>query len=227
MPHPTQPLDRRDRPAYPLTEAAHHVRITHTTLRSWVIGRSYTNGRGFFQPLIRPADREKLVLSFNNLVEAHVLRSLRTEHGVSIKDVRTALSYAERELGIDRLLLREELRTTAGELFLERYGQLVNLSRSGQLAMKKLLDVYLARVDWQQSFPVRLHPFVSGEITDRRTVAIDPAIAFGRPILVRASIGTEAIAERIDAGESVDDVAADYDVSREEIEEAVVYERAA
>jgi uncharacterized protein (DUF433 family) len=33
--------------------------------------------------------------------------------------------------------------------------------------------------------------------------------------------------DRIDAGESIADVAADYDLEREEIEEAVVYARAA
>lgn len=225
----SRPNDRRDLPAYPLTEAARYVRLAPATLRSWVVGRPYDTraGKGFFRPLIRPADKGALVLSFNNLIEAHVLRALRTEHGVSIKDVRSALSFAEKELQIEQLLLREELRTSAGELFLDRYGELVNLSRSGQLAIRKLLDVFLSRVDWETSFPIRLYPFVSGEITSHRPVVIDPAVAFGRPILVRASIGTATIAERIDAGESVQDVAADYDLTPEEIEEAVLYERAA
>ena len=80
------------------------------------------------------------MLSFWNLIEAHVLRALRTEHGVSVKDVRKALQYAERELRIDRLLLRRELCSHAGQLFLDRYGELISLSTSGQLAMKRLLD---------------------------------------------------------------------------------------
>lgn len=224
-----QDVDRRDSPAYPLTEAARYARLAPATLRSWVVGRAYPkrDGKGFFQPLIHPADPTRQILSFNNLVEAHVLRALRTEHGVSIQAVRSALKYAEKEFRIGRLLLREELRTTAGELFLERYGELVSLSRSGQLAMRKLLEAYLARVEWEKSFPVRLYPFLSGEIVDPRPVAIDPAIAFGRPILVRTSIATSTIAERIDVGESVADVAADYDLTHEEVEEAVLYERAA
>jgi uncharacterized protein (DUF433 family) len=124
-------------------------------------------------------------------------------------------------------LLRPELRASAGDLFLERYGELVNLSKSGQLAMKKVLETYLRRVEWNNNFPIRLYPFVSRDVSDRRRVVIDPEIAFGRPIVAGKSISTAAIVERIDAGESIDDIALDYDISRDDIEEAVLYERAA
>jgi uncharacterized protein (DUF433 family) len=40
-------------------------------------------------------------------------------------------------------------------------------------------------------------------------------------------VSTSAIAARIDAGESVDDIAADYDLGLPEIEQAILYERAA
>ena len=56
---------------------------------------------------------------------------------------------------------------------------------------------------------------------------IDPRIAFGRPIVARKGSSTSAIAERIDAGESLDDIAADYDLGQFEIEQAVLYERVA
>jgi uncharacterized protein (DUF433 family) len=162
------------------------------------------------------------------LIEAHVLRALRTDHGVSVKDVRTALRYAQGELGIQRLLLRRELCSEGGELFLERYGQLISLSASGQIAMKRVLDEHLKRVDWDEwQFPIRLYPFLTAETTAaEKPIAIDPKIAFGRPILRSRGVTTEAIAERIDAGESIDDLAADYDLDLEKIEQAAVYERA-
>ncbi|HEX4077795.1 MAG TPA: hypothetical protein VHX61_02830 [Rhizomicrobium sp.] len=40
-------------------------------------------------------------------------------------------------------------------------------------------------------------------------------------------ISTSAIAGRIDAGESLDDVAADYELGRSEIGQVIVYGRAA
>lgn len=226
-----QEADLRDQPAYGLAEAARYLKLPSATLRSWVAGRSYprAEGQGRFAPLIHPPAREPTQLSFWNLIEAHVLRALRTEHGVSIKDVRDALRFAERSLKVSRLLLRKELRTEAGVLFLDRYGELINLSASGQLAMRQLLGRHLKRVEWDEwQFPVRLYPFVSedGSAGDR-PIAIDPKLAFGRPIVIRAGVSTAAIAERIDARESVEDVAADYGLTVPEIDQAVVFERAA
>jgi uncharacterized protein (DUF433 family) len=224
-------IDGRDAPAYTVAEAAHYLRLPAATLRSWALGRHYptVEGGARFLPLIRPASPNPPLLSFWNLIEAHVLRSLRTEHGVSVPALRSALGYAERELGIERLLLRPELRTNAGSVFLEKYGALIELSASGQLAMRCLLQEHLKRIAWDSSkFPVQLYPFLpAGEAEKGRPIVIDARLAFGRPVLASKSISTRAIADRIDAGEPVADVAEEYGLSASDIEQAAVYERAA
>jgi uncharacterized protein (DUF433 family) len=179
--------------------------------------------------LIKPACNEPPVLSFWNLVEAHVLRALRTEHGIPIKEVRQAIEYAERKLSIERLLLSPELRSAAGRLFLDRYGELIALQPAGQLALRQVFEAYLKRVEWDGAkFPVRLHPFVAPDLqTDSMPIAIDANVSFGRPTISRAGVSTAAIAGRIDAGEEVRAVADDYGLTIEEIQHAVVYERAA
>jgi uncharacterized protein (DUF433 family) len=221
----------RNQPAYTLAEAARYLKVPAPTLRSWVAGRPYpkSEGVGRFQPLIHPPQKQPPMLSFWNLIEAHVLRSLRTDHGVSIKALRRALSFAERTLNIQRLLLRKELRTNAGKVFLDRYGELIDLSASGQLAMRQLLEEHLKRVEWDEwQFPIRLYPFLSAEGTyAEKPIAIDPKIAFGRPVVIRGGVSTAAIAERIDVGETVEELAADYALSASEIEQAVLFERAA
>jgi uncharacterized protein (DUF433 family) len=222
--------DSRESPAYPLGEAARYVKVPPATLRAWTVGRPYATSTGArrFPPLIRPAGTQPTVLSFHNLIEAHVLRALRTEHGVSIKAVRQALDLAERQLGIQRLFLRPELRSTAGQLFLDRYGELTNLSASGQLAMRHVLHAHLLRVSWDGSHsPIRLHPFVTGEGSTTMPIAIDPRIAFGRPVLATTGVSTAAIVDRIDAGETPEDVARDYDLTQADVEQEVLYERAA
>jgi len=224
-------IDLRNQPAYAPAEAARYLKLPVATLRSWVAGRPYptAEGLGRFQPLIHPARKQPPTLSFWNLIEAHVLRSLRTDHGVSIRAVRQALSYAEQSLKVQRLLLRKELRTDAGKVFLDRYGELIDLSASGQLAMRQLLEEHLKRIEWDEwQFPVRLYPFLSVESTSAaKPIAIDPKIAFGRPVVIRVGVSTAAIADRIDAKETVEDLAADYGVSTTEIEQAVLFERAA
>ncbi len=140
-----------------------------------------------------------------------------------------ALAYAEKTLSVRRLLLSQELRTHGGMVLLDRYGQLIDLSASGQIAMCKMFEAHLERVEWDEwHFPVRLYPFTSSHAPEgRRPIAIDPNITVGRPVVVRMGISTHAIAQRIHAGESVADLALDYDLTPPEVEEAVLYERAA
>lgn len=223
--------DVRHQPAYPPAEAARYLKLPRATLRAWVAGRDYpvADGQSRFEALIRPAQDKPLLLSFYNLIEAHVLRALRTEHGVSIKALRDSIAYAERTLKVDRLLLREDLRThRGGRVLLDHYGDLIELSASGQIAIRKALEDHLARVEWDEwKFPVRLYPYPTTAVDGGRPIAIDANVAFGRPVLVARGVSTHVIAERLDAGESVAELAADYDLTPSDIEQAALYERAA
>lgn len=220
--------DIRNQPAYTVAEAARYLKVAPATLRSWLrcgaaIGSTAT-------PLIQPASKPPPMLSFWNLIEAHVLRALRVEHGVSMDALRKAIRYAEKSEGIPRLLLSSELRTDAGKLLLERYGKLIELSASGQIAMRHMFNEHLERVEWDEwKFPVRLFPFASSTsaISNDRSVAIDSQLAFGRPVIVSRSISTSAIVRRIDAGETPKELAEDYELTEAEVESAVLYEQAA
>jgi len=217
--------DSRELPAYTLSEAAHYLRIPRSTLRAWAAGQTYrTNGfTRSFKPIIALPDRHVLLLSFINLVEAHVLDALRREHDVPLQKVRRAISYLSRHLVSSHPLADHRFATDGVDLFIGQYGQLVNLSQSGQLAMRKVLESYLRRVEWDESGGVaRLYPFTRKRTPDEpRAIVIDPRISFGRPVLVGSGIPTAVIAERYKAGESVDDLADDYGRKRLEIEEAI------
>lgn len=227
---PGAKTDRRSQPAYAPGEAARYLQLPPATLRSWVVGRRYAtlDGARRFEALVRPASDKPILLSFWNLIECHVLRALRTEHGVPLREVRQALTYAERKLRISNLLLRKDLLTDGGKLFLERFGELVDLSASGQLAMREVLEAHLRRVEWDENqFPIRLYPYVATVTSDSlRPIAIDPAVAFGRPIVARRGITTAILVERYDAGESLSEVAEDYDLTETEVRQAIVYEQA-
>ena len=228
---PTAEQDIRNEPAYATAEAARYLRIPSATLRSWFAGRSYDTATGtrHWKRLIVPASRNPLMLSFWNLIEAHVLWALRQGHQVSVAAVRKALLFAEQELGVEHLLLRKELCTDAGALFLRHYGQLIELSASGQIAMEQLLEAHLKRVEWDEwSFPVRLYPFLPAAVaSEAHFVTIDPAIAFGRPVIEKRGVTTAVLADRIDAGESVEEVAEDFELTTDQVERAIMFERAA
>src|SRR5690606_5336966 len=65
----------RDTPAYTLGQAAHYLGLPYSTVKTWVIGQHYEaeGNRKFLKPVIQPADRERNLLSFRNMVELHVL----------------------------------------------------------------------------------------------------------------------------------------------------------
>ena len=219
--------DPRDTAAYTVAEAARYVRIPPQTLRTWVAGQSYTqhSGRHPFYALISTPDSHPPRLSFNNLIEAYTLRALRTKHRVSIEAARKAIDFAEQTFHIERLLLNPALRASAGDVFLEKYSNLINLAGAGQSAMKIILKGHLKRITFDEfSLPARLYPV---DTDTRNVIVIDPRIAFGRPIIARRGISTAAIVDRINAGESEKEVAKDYGLKMAEVEEAIVYEQAA
>jgi uncharacterized protein (DUF433 family) len=223
--------DPREAPVYSLAEASHYLHMPAVTLRSWVEGRHFVSGgeRHFSPGVIHRPDPGDARLSFTNLVEAHVLRALRTEHGVPMQHVRKALEFAENRCGIERLLISDQLRASPGEMFLKEYGRLLSLSRSGQLAMEKVLGIFLRRLSRDlDGIPVRLYPFVAPDISDdRRVITIDPRLAYGRPAIASKGVSTAILTERVNAGESVEELARYYGLDEADVEEAIIYERRA
>ena len=217
--------DLREMPAYGINEAAHYLGIPNATLRSWVLGRPYPTGAGerFFRPIIELPDKEERLLSFQNLVEAHVLDAIRRVHGVTFGRVRKAVEYLKTKLASKHPLAEQKFATDGVDLFVEVFGQLVNVSREGQLAIRDLIQAYLQRIERDPiGAPVRLYPFTRERKPDEpKIIVIDPSISFGRPVLVGTGIATTIIAQRYKAGESVEELAEDYGRSRSDIEEAI------
>jgi uncharacterized protein (DUF433 family) len=217
--------DPREMPCYSIEEAAHYLRIPVATLRSWVRGRFYPTGHGrkFFKPLIDLPDRHQASLSFVNLVEAHVLDAIRREHEVGLAKVRTALDSVGRQCRVRHPLADQKFETDGVDLFLSRFGELIAVSEAGQLAMKEMLTAQLRRVEHDAGgLAIRLYPFTRKRETDEpKVIVIDPYVSFGRPAIARRGIATSIVAERYKAGESIEELAQDYDCERGQVEEAV------
>lgn len=217
--------DLRDIPAYGLSEASHYLGIPKATLRSWVLGRHYPieAGKQFFRPIIELPDKEKPLLSFVNLVEAHVLEAIRQRHGIKFWRVRGVVEYIERHLDSRHPLAEQRFVTDGVDLFVEQFGKLVNISREGQLAIKELIQTYLRRIERDSAgFPIRLYPFTRERKPDEpKTIVIDPYISFGRPVLAGTGIATTIIAQRYKAGESIEELAEDYGRPTSDIQEAI------
>jgi len=224
--------DPRHVPTYSFTEASRWLQIPLQTLRSWVHGRHYpTNaGKKRFEPIIFLPDPNLHLLSFTNLIEAHILDAIRYKHKVPLKNIRDAVNYL-RERSHSRHPLADYWFQLKGvDLLVEEGGLMVNVTKKGQLEMKDIIQAYLTRVARdpkgaaQALYPyLRRHP-VELE-NEPKLILIDPRISFGKPLLVGVGVPTTVIANRRAAGESIAELAKDYGCEASEIEKTIQYER--
>lgn len=222
--------DPREIPAYLLVEAAHYTGVPVATIRDWTAGGAYQTATGVrkrSQPLVVLPEKGLPMLSFINLVEIHVLSAIRRKHRIAMPRVRTALDYLAKEYDSVHPLAEHDLDTDGGDLFVEKYGELINISQGGQLAMKEILTVYLKRIERDENGLARqLFPFTRAvtDANDPKVVAINPRVAFGKPVITGTGVPTAIIAERYKTGESIAEIADDYRLTPTEIEEAIRYE---
>jgi uncharacterized protein (DUF433 family) len=229
----TQHVERAaifDKPAYPASEAAYILHLPSATVKAWSFGQTRRDdGSVRFKAVIRAADPRNKLLSFANLCELHVLAAIRRVHRVSLPKVRDSVEYLRSQLGVDRPLIDRQFKTNGIDLFVEQASKLLNVSRQGQEALRGEFELALARIERDnQGNPIKLFPYsrTSDHTAEQpKSVVIDPRLSFGRPVLTRSAVPTEVIFDRFQAGDSLEDMALDYNVDEKEIEEALRFEQ--
>jgi uncharacterized protein (DUF433 family) len=224
-------LDPADLPRYTRIDAGRATGVPASTIGVWVHGMPYTSRKGVrrhYDAVVKLPDERDPRLSFNNLLEVNVLRALREVHEVKLRSVREAMENAKSDYGIDRLLIHPNLRTSGGAIFLDYYFQLVDLSNSKQLAMRSILEHSLHRIEVDEELrALNFFPYPRHMARDERPILVSPFVSFGPAILERRGISTSAVASRLDSGEQKAAILADYDLTEDEFEEAILYEAAA
>lgn len=91
---------------------------------------------------------------------------------------------------------------------------------------KRLLLEYYNRIDFDpDGNPLRLYPFAQSDIRGAsKDIVIDPAIRSGQPTIAGFGLPTEMIFDRHQAGDSIKQLADDYDLPESKIEESIRYE---
>lgn len=210
--------DVREFPRYSISEAAFYTRIPVTTLHAWTQGQDYTTAAGVhrtFRPLISLADKRNKLLSFYNLVEAHILRST-TERGVPFNNVRKALCYVHETIPGNHPLLTHDFETSGKEVFVKHLGETINATAHGQKAMRDILEKYLTLIPRDvKGLPLKVFPINS------RRLAIDPLFSSGKPIVKDRGITASVLWGRNKSGEHVRKIARDYGLTEIEVKEAI------
>lgn len=210
-------------PIYGTVEAARYLRVPYQTLRYWI------RGSDSVPPLITLADKNPPRLSFTNLLECHMLSAMRAIYKLRIPRVRRALTTVKSLFPSPHPLVDLEFQTDQVDLFVQRLPEeIINVSRGGQLGIKEVLKVHLQRIERDPGGLINFFPFVEKRSpAEPKIIMINPAVAFGRPVIAGTGISTAVIAARFHARESISDLAKEHGRTENEMEEAVRWESVA
>jgi len=210
--------DLMETPIYGLTEAAQYLRVPLNTLRYWV------QGGGSVPPLIRLTEPARL--SFAKLLECYMLSSMRAIYDVRIPRVRKALATLAKYVNHRHPLIEQVFQTNRRDLFIEHLGEVINLSKGGQIEIRGIINLYLERVESDPKGLRKLYPFVmQPKPNEPKLILINLAVGFGKPVIAGTGISTTVVASRFNARESIDDLASEYRVKPQQIEEAIRWEQ--
>jgi uncharacterized protein (DUF433 family) len=201
------------RPAYGLSEAARYVRLPMDKAKRWA-------------GLLTIGAEPIFPMSFANLLQLHLLKSMRLEHRVPLQRVRRAIPALRDKYGSEYPLLQAQLLTDGLDIFLRQDAdEIVNLSNAEQRSIREHFDLYLKRIDLSARV-ARLYPFVrtDEDANAPSQVVIRPDIGFGRPTITGTGVQTQVVAGRFRSGESMAELIAEYQLSQEQFEEVIRWE---
>lgn len=208
------------RAIFTLKETAGYLGIPPSTVHWWARSQIAS------PPLITcfPSHGREATVPFIGFAEAFVLSSFR-KAGVPLQRIRPAVEVLTKEIGVEHALASRRLYTDGAEVLFDyanKHGEsevmdLVVL-RTKQRQFADVVKDYLQRIDyggdgWADS--VQLPTYANAE------VVVDPRIAFGMPLVVNGGARVEDLVDRFQAGDSVAEIAADFDVPSEQVEDVI------
>lgn len=224
---------RFDAPLYTVGEAARYLGVPPSTFHTWAkgyvrkpTGRKQVVGAPILS-VVTSSGPEPSV-PFVGLAEGMVLAAIRRS-GVPMQRIRPALLELQKTIGLEHALASHALYTDGAEVLYDfakshedspaaTGARDLVVVRSGQSVFADVIAEYLQRIDYaSDGYAERVHlPDYRG-----RQVVVDPVRSFGQPIFVHGGARVADVLDRFQAGESLPDLAADYGVPVDELEDAV------
>ncbi len=214
---------------YTFHEAARLTKIPLRDIRRWLDGYSY-RGKERTAISVPPlwetefSDESLHGISFHDLLELRFVHAFR-KHGVSLQAIRVASRRARELFDTDYPFTSRQFRTDGRSIFasaIEETGEseLLDLVKQ-QYAFRRILEPSLySGIDFDE-----------GQIASRwypaprsKTVVLDPAIAFGKPIVTSGAVRTSILYDAVAAEGDKNFVAKLYEVPVSAVEAAVSFE---
>jgi uncharacterized protein (DUF433 family) len=208
------------RPIFTLRETAGYLGVPKSTVHEWARPPA---GRSSLITVFPRHGREATV-PFVGFAEAYVLSAFRRA-GVPLQRIRPAVHALARDIGTEHALASQRLYTDGAEVLYDYANErsendLLELVvvRTGQTQFSELVRDYLQRITYGDdgwASQVRLPTY------GRADVVVDPHVAFGLPVVARGGARVEDLVDRFLAGDTISDIADDFDVPLDQVEDVI------
>jgi uncharacterized protein (DUF433 family) len=194
-------------------ETASYLEIPQSTLVSWL--KSKAAGSPLVHQ-VEPVRRGQPSVPFIAVAEAHVLRSLRSL-GLRMSEIKDAAAAVRDAFDTPYGLVSQRIATDGVDIFVEHGWGDLRRARDGQVPIHEVVSDYLRYLSWEpgDDFPssLRLRQYPASV-----PVVIDPRFGHGLPVVAANRVTVKAITDLWEAGESVEDIAYDYDMTPEQVD---------
>ena len=214
---------------YTFNEAARLTKIPLRDLRRWLDGYSYRDKQHApvsVSPLWETelADDSLDGISFHDLLEVRFVQAFR-KHGVSLQAIRLASQRARELFETDYPFTSRQFRTDGRTIFtsaMEEAGEteLLDLVKQ-QYAFRKIIEpsLYSGIEFGEDQVAARWYPSPRS-----KAIVLDPAIAFGKPIVTNGAVRTSILYDAFSAEGDKNFVAKLYEVPVAAVDAAIAFE---
>ena len=199
-------MDIYSDPMLNIADAATYLAMPQSTLGSWRASEAIHS--------VQPEIQGGPTLPFVAMVEAFVLRSLR-EAGYPARRVREAAEGARRYFDDPYGLARPGIGHDGAEIFIRAGGDYLR-ARDHHQAIRETVRGFHEFIVWEGEEPrqIKLRQFGGA-------VILDPRFGWGRPVVAENRVPIEALLGLWHAGETMQTIADEFDMRRDEIERLI------
>ena len=202
-------------PLYTVSEAAHLAHVSPNTVRNWLYGMD--RQEALFQAAPAP------MVSFLQLIEIVVAANFRKSEKVSLDRVRRAYVNAKQDLLLEYPFAYEKLEAVGGHIVRILH---MNPTMASYQAMDEptlwtlpgLVASVKRQIKYEHELAAQWFP-VGAEVP----IVIDPRVTSGRPIIQGRRVTVQIIRKRFLAGQAIEFIAQDFDITNDVAEDAVRY----
>jgi uncharacterized protein (DUF433 family) len=217
--------------AYTLAEAGRLLGVSPATLKRWLFGYSYQH-HGLMtkqQPIWAPqygVDQDEPILGFRDLIEARVVRGLRTL-GIGLPTIRQCLQRASEIVEDTHPFSTRRFKSDGRKIFLEitdrlpvedQEPALIDL-KSRQRVFKNIVAPSFVDLSFDAEAASRWWL-----LPNKKTIVLDPERSFGQPIVAENGVPTARLVQAVKAEGSLERVAQLFELRPEIVRDAIRFE---